>query len=200
MILALGKDRKAYLLERDDLGGIGGQLAGATVSDIRIMTSPAACPVGNDIIDAFQAQGTQCPGPGKGNGLTVLKISGGSPPKMNTAWCGGLSGRGFRYCNYDGRTLQSDCMDPWRRRRQSASWVPRRYGGADRNQRTAEWAPSLSDANSDARPPVCRRRWPRLRIQFLNLPVEAGVGGFNPSHARAANALNRPSVTSANSG
>ena len=28
----------------------------------------------------------------------------------------------------------------------------------------------------------------------------AGVGGFNPSHARAANALNRPSVTSANSG
>jgi hypothetical protein len=94
LILALGKDRKAYLLERDDLGGIGGQLAGATVSDIRIMTSPAAYPVGNDIFVAFQAPGTQCPGPGKGNGLTVLKISGVSLPKMNTAWCGGLSGRG----------------------------------------------------------------------------------------------------------
>jgi hypothetical protein len=94
LILALGKDRKAYLLDRDDLGGIGGQLAAATVSDIRIITSPAAYPVDNDIFVAFQAPGTHCPGPIKGNGLTVLKISGGSPPTMNTAWCGGLSGRG----------------------------------------------------------------------------------------------------------
>jgi hypothetical protein len=32
LILALGKDRRAYLLDRNDLGGIGGQLAAATVS------------------------------------------------------------------------------------------------------------------------------------------------------------------------
>ena len=49
----------------------------------------------------------------------------------------------FCYCNDDGRTLQFDCMDPWRRGRQSASWVPRRYRGAARDQRTTEWAPSL---------------------------------------------------------
>ena len=94
LILALGKDRKAYLLDRKDLGGIGGELAGASLSEIRIMTSPAAYPVGDDIFVAFQAPGTHCPGPSKANGLTVLKIKGGSPPSMNTAWCGSLSGRG----------------------------------------------------------------------------------------------------------
>jgi PQQ enzyme repeat len=94
LILALGKDRKVYLLDRKDLGGIGGELAAATVSEIRIMTSPAAYAVDKDVFVAFQAQGTHCPGPSKANGLTVLKIGGGSPPTMNTAWCGGLSGRG----------------------------------------------------------------------------------------------------------
>src|SRR6516164_4578179 len=38
------------------------------------------------------------------------------------------------------------------------------------------------------------------RIQALNLPVETGEGEFTPSPARTANALNRPSVTFANSG
>jgi hypothetical protein len=33
LILALGKDRKAYVLDRNNLGGIGGQLAVETVSE-----------------------------------------------------------------------------------------------------------------------------------------------------------------------
>ena len=94
LILALGADRKAYLLDRNDLGGIGGQLAAATVSEIRIMTSPVSYPVGNDIFVAFQAPGTDCPGSRRVNGLTVLRITGGSPPNMKTAWCAGLSGHG----------------------------------------------------------------------------------------------------------
>ena len=40
LMLALGKDRKAYLLDRKSLGGIGGQLAAETVSDLQIITSP----------------------------------------------------------------------------------------------------------------------------------------------------------------
>jgi hypothetical protein len=40
LILALGKDRKAYLLDRNNLGGIGGQLAVETVSDRAIITAP----------------------------------------------------------------------------------------------------------------------------------------------------------------
>jgi outer membrane protein assembly factor BamB len=94
LMLALGKDRKAYLLDRNNLGGIGGQLAAETVSTMRIITAPAAYPVDNDIFVAFQAPGAHCPQPGGGHELTVLKIAGGSPPTMTTTWCGALRGRG----------------------------------------------------------------------------------------------------------
>jgi hypothetical protein len=94
LILALGKDRKAYLLDRNNLGGIGGQLTAETVSEIPIIVSPAAYPVDSDVFIAFQGPGAQCPGPSRGNGLTVLRIAGGSAPTMNTAWCGSLSGHG----------------------------------------------------------------------------------------------------------
>jgi len=94
LILALGKDRKAYLIDQKDLGGIGGQLIVKTVSEEPIITSPATYPVGNDVFVAFQSRGTDCPRPGEGKGLTVLKITGGSPRSMTTAWCGALDGRG----------------------------------------------------------------------------------------------------------
>src|SRR6516225_8120521 len=48
LLLALGKDRKAYLLDRSNLGGIGSQLTVETVSDRQITTSPATYHVGND--------------------------------------------------------------------------------------------------------------------------------------------------------
>lgn len=94
LILALGKDRKAYLLDRNNLGGIGGQLAVATVAQSIILASPALYPLGNDAMVAFDAPGSQCPGRGRGGDLTVLKIHAGSPPAMSTAWCGGVNGRG----------------------------------------------------------------------------------------------------------
>ena len=92
LMLALGKDGKAYLLDRNDLGGIGGQLVADAVSDRSIRTAPAVYPVGNDAFVAFQAPGAHCPG--RDNGLTVLKIAAGSPPTMTTAWCGAVSGAG----------------------------------------------------------------------------------------------------------
>ncbi|OAF14855.1 hypothetical protein AYJ54_41285 [Bradyrhizobium centrolobii] len=94
LMLALGKDRKAYLLDRKSLGGIGGQLAAETVSELQIITSPVTYPVGNDIFVAFQAPGAHCPPPGRRYQLTVLKIAAGAPPTMTTAWCGALRGRG----------------------------------------------------------------------------------------------------------
>jgi outer membrane protein assembly factor BamB len=94
LILALGKDGKAYLLDRNNLGGVGGQLAAATVSQSSIMTSPATFRVGNDVFVAFQASGAHCPQPGRRHDLTALKIAAGSPPAMATAWCGALRGRG----------------------------------------------------------------------------------------------------------
>lgn len=94
LLIALGKDGKAYLLAASDLGGIGGQLVADTVSRARIITSPVVYPVGDDKFVAFQAPGSRCPNASMSQGLTVLKISGGSPPRMSTAWCGDLAGRG----------------------------------------------------------------------------------------------------------
>jgi outer membrane protein assembly factor BamB len=93
-ILALGKDGKAYLLDRNNLGGIGGQLVAESVSTESIRTAPASYPAGNAVMVAFQGPGARCPGASRGNGLTVLKIAGGSSPAVGTAWCGALDGRG----------------------------------------------------------------------------------------------------------
>jgi outer membrane protein assembly factor BamB len=94
MVLALGKDRKAYLLNGANLGGIGGQLAVKTVSGTRITTAPAVFPVGRDIFVALQAPGTDCPNGIRTHDLTVLRITGGETPSINTAWCGAVAGRG----------------------------------------------------------------------------------------------------------
>jgi len=93
LILALGKDRKAYLLDRNNLGGIGGQLAESIVAQSYIHTAPAVYPAGEGVFVAFQAPGAHCPQSGD-NGLTVLQIKSGAPPTMTTAWCGAVRGRG----------------------------------------------------------------------------------------------------------
>jgi hypothetical protein len=94
LILALGKDRRAYLLDADNLGGIDGELVSKAVSTFPIRTADAAYPVGGDVFVALQGPGAECPEPRSENGLTVLRIGGGSPPTLSTAWCGELDGRG----------------------------------------------------------------------------------------------------------
>jgi hypothetical protein len=83
LVLALGKDRKAYLLDRANLGGIGGQLVEATVAQSVILTAPAVYPAGDGLFVAIQAAGARCPN--RGDGLTVLQIKAGAPPVMTTA-------------------------------------------------------------------------------------------------------------------
>jgi hypothetical protein len=93
LALALGKDGKAYLLDRNNLGGIGGQLAAAAVAKSAIITAPAVYPASDGLFVAFQAFGARCP-QGGGNGLTVLQVKADSPPSMTTAWCGAVDGGG----------------------------------------------------------------------------------------------------------
>jgi hypothetical protein len=90
LVLALGKDRRAYLLDRDDLGGIGGSLAAETVASERIITAPATYPVAGGAVVALQAPGLRCPD----DDLTVLRITAGRPPAIAPAWCGAMSGMG----------------------------------------------------------------------------------------------------------
>ena len=93
LALALGKDGHAYLLDRDNLGGIGGSLADVVVSHHPIRTGPAAYLVAQSAFVAFQGPGSRCPGKGR-SGLTVLKITGADRPAVTTAWCADLQGAG----------------------------------------------------------------------------------------------------------
>ena len=93
-VLALGKDARAYLLDRDNLGGIGGSVASETVSTRPIRTAPAAYPAADGVFVAFQGQGTHCPSARSDYNLTVLQIRAGSPPSLATAWCGAFRGEG----------------------------------------------------------------------------------------------------------
>ena len=94
VVLALGKDRHAYLLDRENLGGIGGALVSEVVARNAIRTAPAAYPAVDGTFVAFQGAGTRCPTSGADNDLTVLKIGAGAPPSIATAWCGAIRGAG----------------------------------------------------------------------------------------------------------
>src|SRR5215467_1157828 len=92
LLLALGKDGKGYVLDRNNLGGIGGSLVAQSVSPAPIRTAPATFSADGAAFVAFQVPGAHCPQ--RGSGLTVLKIGPGSPPTMSTAWCASLRGAG----------------------------------------------------------------------------------------------------------
>ena len=94
LVLALGKDRRAYLLDRDHLGGIGGGLVSEIVATRPIRTAPATYPAADGVFAAFQGEGEHCPTPRRDDNLIVLRIGAGSPPSLATAWCGALAGEG----------------------------------------------------------------------------------------------------------
>src|SRR6266700_1513915 len=54
VVLALGKDERAYVLDRRDLGGIGGGLAAQQVATGPIRTAPAAYPGPDGVYVAFE--------------------------------------------------------------------------------------------------------------------------------------------------
>jgi hypothetical protein len=94
LILALGKDARAYLLDRNRLGGFGGSLASEIVATRPIRTAPATYPAGEGVYVAFQGPGAHCPDSRRPGALTVLQTRNGSPPTMVTGWCGALRGEG----------------------------------------------------------------------------------------------------------
>jgi outer membrane protein assembly factor BamB len=90
-VLALGKDGHAYLLDRDNLGGIGGSLANEVVSPRMIRTAPAAYAAAGAAFVAFQGPGSRCPFGRSAGDLTVLRVSGNA---LTTAWCAAVRGAG----------------------------------------------------------------------------------------------------------
>src|SRR5262249_22505433 len=92
LVMGLGKDAVAYLLNRKNLGGIGGALATAHVARDQIINAAVAYTTSQGTYVVFRATGIGCPG--TGSGLTAVKIGAASPPTLSVAWCAGTTGRG----------------------------------------------------------------------------------------------------------
>jgi outer membrane protein assembly factor BamB len=89
LVMALGKDGKAYLLNRANLGGMNvTPLAGITVASGAIISSAVAYTSTSGTYVVFRGNGVGCPNNTTG-GLTAIKISATSPPALSIAWCAG---------------------------------------------------------------------------------------------------------------
>jgi outer membrane protein assembly factor BamB len=93
LMLALGKDGNAYLLNRANLGGIGKALDTVSVASNQIHSATARYSVGSDVYVAVNAHSPTCAGGSNQAGLLVLKVA-GATPKVSQAWCAALNGRG----------------------------------------------------------------------------------------------------------
>jgi hypothetical protein len=94
LIFAIGKNGFAYLLDRDNLGGVGGALASARVTTNIAITGPAVWSADDGVFVAVQGDGARCPPDKRGQGLIALKIRADPAPAIETAWCGSVEGNG----------------------------------------------------------------------------------------------------------
>ena len=93
LVVALGKNGDAYLLDRANLGGIGAPLAHRHVSERPIINAAAAYATAAGSYIAFRGRGSGCPA-GQSGDLIALRIVPTAPPTINVAWCTTASGRG----------------------------------------------------------------------------------------------------------
>jgi len=84
LVVALGKDRNAYLLNRANLGGIGAPVAQGIVSSGQIITSPATYRTSQGTFIVLRAVSGI---------LTAFKITPTSPPTIATGWTVSSPGR-----------------------------------------------------------------------------------------------------------
>ena len=77
LIVALGKDRKAYLVNRDNLGGISAPIASATVSGSAIIQAAATYRTMQGTYVAFRENVPA---------LTAIRVTATNPPAIASAW------------------------------------------------------------------------------------------------------------------
>jgi outer membrane protein assembly factor BamB len=94
MLLAMGKDGNAYLLNRANLGGIGGALMTLRAARGVIITAPAVYPLRGSIGVAYQARGTECPNGSYVSGIGALLVTADPGKKLSSAWCARMDGGG----------------------------------------------------------------------------------------------------------
>ena len=90
-LIAFGKDGNAYLVDRRNLGGIGGQLATQHVSGSEIITAPAIYNTDTTSMVVFRdGNGLKC----SGSSITMLTVAGSGTSPINEAWCAAMNGAG----------------------------------------------------------------------------------------------------------
>ncbi len=90
-IIAFGKDGNAYLANRNNLGGIGGQIATTSVSNTVIITAPAVYSTKAMTMVAFTNFNSQSCG---SNNITMIDIAPSGSSPVTTAWCSDFNGKG----------------------------------------------------------------------------------------------------------
>ena len=93
LVVAGGKDGYLYILDRDNLGGIGGELYKAQQANSEFKGAPAAYTTAQGTYVAFHVEGgsgSHCPAQQGGNQV-VFKLT-QSPVGATTAWCSTQSG------------------------------------------------------------------------------------------------------------
>ncbi len=93
LLVGLGKDGKIYLVDRNDLGGVGHEVAAAKVATNSIINAAAAYTTPRGTYVVFKGHGSSCPA-GQSGDLTAVRILPGSPPRVETAWCAEQHGMG----------------------------------------------------------------------------------------------------------
>jgi hypothetical protein len=90
LVVAGGKDHNLYVLNRDNLGGIGGELLKVAVANNEIKGAPAAYTTAQGTYVALHVEGgssMSCP-PNTGGNLVVVKIAqSAAGVTATTAWC-----------------------------------------------------------------------------------------------------------------
>ena len=90
-VIAFGKDGNAYLVNSNNLGGVGGQLAVTKVSNSGIITAPAIYNTSSYAMVAFRnGSDPHC----SGAALTMLNVSAAATNPISEAWCQALNGAG----------------------------------------------------------------------------------------------------------
>jgi hypothetical protein len=97
LVVAGGKDSNLYILNRDNLGGIGAELFGESMATSQFKGAPAAYTTAKGTYVAFHVEGGTgkgCSGATAGN-LVAYKITGGTgKPTASVAWCSADSSLG----------------------------------------------------------------------------------------------------------
>jgi outer membrane protein assembly factor BamB len=89
LIVQLGKDSKAYLIDRDTMGGQSAPLAAPVVSGGNIINAAVNYRTAMGTYVVFRGAGSGCPS-GSGS-MTALRITAEAPPKATVVWCAGAA-------------------------------------------------------------------------------------------------------------